>query len=86
MLVFHLLLFNQLKCFSYFYVQTEKHFSFPDFMLFGVRSGYHNQPDLLTAMGDHSEVDTCLMQSLHAFLLDLTKNDKKKTFAGPWYV
>jgi len=37
MLVFHLLLFNQLKCFSYFYVQTEKHFSFPDFMLFGAQ-------------------------------------------------
>ena len=43
-----------------------------------VRSGHHNRPDLLTAMDDHSEVDTCLMQNLHAFLLDLTKNDKKK--------
>ena len=80
MLVFHLLLFNQLKCFSYFYVQTEKHFSFPDFMLFGVRSGYHNQPDLLTAMGDHSEVDTCLMQSLQAFLYSIShRGVTKKT-------
>jgi hypothetical protein len=63
--------------------KTEKHFSFPDFMLFGAQRRYLNRPDLLTAMGDHSEVDTCLMQSLHAFLLDLTQRSDKKNLAGP---